>query len=186
MWCSRCVGGLWRGVAEWMMRPNRHLWWIWFVLQFLSSKWSSSARKVQLIPLLLWLKQELYENSREHGPNCVFLELCLRPRISNLPSVMQLPSEIWEDDFWKRQWPVVCETLLNWHWVLPFSSLAQLRCRYWEVNQQPESVSVTEFSPYVTYGPFRLSKLFLQKVKWVPLIKGLAIPFQLFSSEQSP
>lgn len=99
------MGRLGKGVAEWMMRPNRRLWWIWFVLQFLSSKqWSSSARKVQLIPLLLWLKQELYENIREHGPNCVLLELYLRPRIRDLPGVMQLPSEIVKDGFRKRQW----------------------------------------------------------------------------------
>lgn len=149
-----------------MMRPNRHLWWIWYVLQFLSSKqWSSSARKVQLIPLLLWLKQELYENSREHGPNCVFQELCLRPRISNLPDVMQLPSAIWERMAFERgsdQWFV---KLFSIDRVLPFSSLAQLRCRCRNINQQPESFSVIEFSPCVTCGPFRLSKLFLQKVE---------------------
>lgn len=91
------MGGLRKGVGEWMMRPNRRLWWIWYVLQFLSSKQSSSsARKVQLIPLLLWLKQVLYENSRQHGLTCVFLELCLRPSISDLPGVMQLPLKIWE------------------------------------------------------------------------------------------
>lgn len=91
------MGGLRKGVAEWMMRPNRLLLWIWCVLLFLSCKqWSSSTRKVQLILQLLWLKQEVYENSRERGPNCVFLELCLRPRISELAGVVQLPSEIWE------------------------------------------------------------------------------------------
>lgn len=56
---------------------------------------------------MLWLKQELYENPREHGPSCVFLELCLRPRLSYLPGVMQLPSEIRETMAFERgsdQW----------------------------------------------------------------------------------
>lgn len=91
------MGGLKKGVGEWIMRPNRLLSWIWSVLLFLFCKQLSiSVREVHLIPSLLWLKQEVYENSREHGPNCVFLELCLRPRISDLAGVLQFLSEIWE------------------------------------------------------------------------------------------
>lgn len=62
------------------------------------------------------------------------------------------------------------------------TSLQQLctaECTYREMNQQSESLSVIKFSPCVACGPFRLFKLFLQKVKWVLLIKGLVISFCL-------
>lgn len=79
------MGGLERRITEWMRRLTGFFCGYGVCFCFnLASVEVAQLGKVQLIPKLLCLKQEVYENSREYGPNCVFLEMYLRPRISDL------------------------------------------------------------------------------------------------------